>query len=156
MNFNLTFVGQIIAFAIFVWFCAKFVWPPLIGAIEERQKKIADGLDSADRAAKDLELAQHNATKKMQEAKVEAAAILEQANKRAAQIVEDAKLEAKQEGARLVAAAQTEVDKEINMAREELRQRVSKLTLAGAEKILQTEIDQKKHSELLDKLAAEL
>lgn len=156
MNFNLTFVGQIIAFAIFVWFCAKFVWPPLIGAIEERQKKIADGLDSADRAAKDLELAQHNATKKMQEAKVEAAAILEQANKRAAQIVEDAKLEAKQEGARLVAAAQTEVDKEINMAREELRQRVSELTLAGAEKILQTEIDQKKHSELLDKLAAEL
>ncbi|MCH8532354.1 MAG: F0F1 ATP synthase subunit B [Saccharospirillum sp.] len=156
MNFNLTFVGQIIAFAIFVWFCAKFVWPPLIGAIEERQKKIADGLDSADRAAKDLELAQHNATKKMQEAKVEAAAILEQANKRAAQIVDDAKLEAKQEGARLVAAAQSEVDKEINMAREELRQRVSELTLAGAEKILQTEIDEKKHSELLDKLAAEL
>lgn len=156
MNFNLTFVGQIIAFAIFVWFCAKFVWPPLIGAIDERQKKIADGLDSADRAAKDLELAQHNATKKMQEAKMEAAAILEQANKRAAQIVEDAKLEAKQEGARLVAAAQSEVDKEINMAREQLRQRVSELTLAGAEKILQTEIDEKKHSELLDKLAAEL
>lgn len=156
MNFNLTLLGQIIAFAIFVWFCAKFVWPPLIGAIEERQKKIAEGLDSADRAAKDLELAQHEAAHKLQEAKQEAAAILDQANRRAAQLVEQAKTDAKEEGARIVTSARAEVDKEVNMAREELRRRVSELTVAGAEKILQTEIDEKKHSELLDKLAAEL
>ncbi len=156
MNFNLTFLGQIIAFAIFVWFCAKFVWPPLIGAIEERQKKIAEGLDSADQAAKDLELAQHEAAKKLQEAKHEAAAILDQANRRAAQLVEQGKTDAKEEGERIVSSARAEVDKEVNMAREELRRRVSELTIAGAEKILQTEIDEKKHSELLDKLTAEL
>ena len=156
MNFNLTFLGQIIAFALFVWFCAKFVWPPLIGAIEERQKKIAEGLDSADRAAKDLELAQHEAGNKLKEAKQEAAAILDQANRRAAQLVEQGKKDAKEEGERIVTSAHAEVAKEVNMAREKLRRRVSELTLAGAGKILQIEIDEKKHSELLDKLATEL
>ncbi len=156
MNFNATFIGQIVVFAIFVWFCAKFVWPPIMEAMQSRQKKIAEGLDSADRAEKDLELAQHEAAKKLQEAKQEAAAILEQANKRAAQMVDDAKADAREEGKRIVASAQAEVEKEVNAAREELRARISELTLAGAEKILGSEVDAKKHSELLDKLAAEL
>lgn len=156
MNFNATFIGQIVVFAIFVWFCAKFVWPPIMDAMQARQKKIAEGLDSADRAAKDLELAQHDVAKKLQKAKQEAAAILEQANKRAAQLVDEAKAEARVEGERIVAAAQSEVDKEVNAAREELRSRISELTLAGAERILGSEVDAKKHSELLDKLAAEL
>ena len=156
MNFNATFIGQIVVFAIFVWICAKFVWPPIMEAMQARQKKIAEGLDSADRAEKDLELAKHEAAKKLQEAKQEAASILEQANKRAAQIVDDAKGEAQEEGKRIVASAQAEVEKEVNAAREELRGRISELTLAGAEKILGSEVDAKKHSELLDKLAAEL
>lgn len=156
MNFNATFIGQIVVFAIFVWICAKFVWPPIMEAMQARQKKIAEGLDSADRAAKDLELAQHEAEKKLREAKQEAANILEQANKRAAQVVDEAKSEARSEGERIVASAHAEVDKEVNAAREDLRRRVSALTVAGAERILGSEVDAKKHSELLDKLAAEL
>lgn len=156
MNFNATFIGQIVVFAIFVWFAAKFVWPPIVEAMQARQKKIAEGLDSADRASKDLELAQHEAAKKLQEAKQEAAAILEQANKRAAQMVDEAKAEAREEGERVIASAHAEVEKEINAAREELRRKVSELTVAGAEKILGSEVDAKKHSELLDKLAAQL
>ncbi len=156
MNFNATFIGQIVVFAIFVVLCAKFVWPPIMAAMQERQKKIAEGLDAASRAAKDLEVAQNDAAKKIREAKNEAAELIENANRRAAQIVDDAKAEADAEAKRIVAAAQSDVDKERNMAREELRTKVAELTLAGAEKILQAEVDQAKHSELLDKLAAEL
>jgi F-type H+-transporting ATPase subunit b len=156
VNFNATFIGQIVVFAIFVWFCGKFVWPPILEVMQARQKKIADGLDDADRAAKDLELVQHEVAKKLQEAKQESAAILEQANKRSAQLVDDGKAEARVEGERIVAAAHAEVGKEVNAAREQLRSRISELTLAGAERILGSEVDAKKHSELLDKLAAEL
>ncbi|PTY37374.1 F0F1 ATP synthase subunit B [Saccharospirillum sp. MSK14-1] len=156
MNFNATFIGQIVVFAVFVWICAKFVWPPIMEAMQARQKKIAEGLDSADRAAKDLELAKHEAEKQLSEAKKEAAAILEQANKRATQLVDEAKVTAREEGDRIVASAQAEVDKEVTAAREQLRERISELTLAGAERILGSEVDAKKHSELLDKLAAEL
>lgn len=156
MNFNLTFIGQIIAFAIFAWFCAKFVWPPIIAAIEARQQKIAEGLNASDRAKKDLELAQKDAAARIREAKAEAAEMLEQANRRAATIVDEAKAEAESEAKRIIASAASDVDKERNMAREELRKKVAELTLAGAEKILQAEVDPKKHSELLDKLAAEL
>jgi len=156
VNFNATFIGQIVVFAVFVWICAKYVWPPIMDAMQARQKKIAEGLDSADRAAKDLELAQHEAEKKLSEAKKEAAAILEQANKRANQLVEEAKVTAREEGDRIVASAQSEVDKEVTAAREQLRQQISELTLTGAARILGSEVDAKKHSELLDKLAAEL
>lgn len=156
MNMNLTLIGQLISFAVFVWFCAKFVWPPLMKIMEERQAKIADGLNAADRAAKDLELAQENAAQQLREAKEQAASIIDSANKRATQIVEEAKDEARAEGERLLTAARAEIEQEAISAKEELRAKVSELALAGAEKILQTNVDASKHNDLLDKLAAEL
>jgi F-type H+-transporting ATPase subunit b len=156
VNFNATFIGQIVVFAIFVILCAKFVWPPIMAAMQERQKKIAEGLDAASKADKALELAQNDAAVKIREAKEQVAEMLDQANRRAAAIVDEAKAEAEAEAKRIVAAAQSDVDKERNLAREELRAKVAELTMAGAEKILQAEVDQAKHSELLDKLAAEL
>ncbi|WP_108125870.1 F0F1 ATP synthase subunit B [Saccharospirillum mangrovi] len=156
MNINLTLILQLISFAVFVWFCAKYVWPPVMKAMQERQQKIAEGLDAADQAKKDLELAKGDVAKQIRDAKDEAASILEQANRRANQIVEDAKTQAREESERIVASAQSQMETDINQAREALRQRVSELTVVGAEKILGAEVDAKKHSELLDKLAAEL
>lgn len=156
MNINLTLIGQIIAFAVFVAFCMKFVWPPLINAMQERAKKIADGLDAANRAERDLKLAQEKATSQMREAKEQAAQVIEQANKRATQIIDEAKETANQEGERLKAAAQAEIDQEVNRAKETLRTRVSALAVAGASKILETSIDVEEHNALLDKLAEEL
>jgi F-type H+-transporting ATPase subunit b len=156
VNINLTLIGQIIAFAIFVAFCMKFIWPPLINAMQERAKKIADGLDAANRAERDLKLAQEKAMSQMREAKEQAAQVIEQANKRASQIIEEAKDTARQEGDRLKVAAQAEIDQEVNRAKETLRTRVSELVVAGASKILGTSIDIEKHNTLLDKLAEEL
>ena len=156
MNINLTLFGQLVSFLFFVWFCKKFVWTAIINAMEERQKKIADGLDAADRASRDLELAQEKATERLKEAKQEAASILEQANKRANQIVGEAKEQARAEGDRLKAAAQAEIGQDVNRAKEELRERVAVLALAGAEKILQANIDESANRALVDKLAAEL
>jgi F-type H+-transporting ATPase subunit b len=156
VNINLTLIGQIIAFAVFVAFCMKFVWPPLINAMQERAKKIADGLDAANRAERDLKLAQEKAGSQLREAKEQAAQIIEQANKRAGQIIEEAKESASQEGDRLKAAAQAEIDQEVNRAKETLRNQVSALAVAGASKILETSIDVEKHNELLNKLAEEL
>jgi F-type H+-transporting ATPase subunit b len=156
VNINLTLIGQTISFAFFVWFCMKFVWPALTSVMEEREKKIADGLEAADRADKDLELAQKKATQQLREAKEEAAAIIEQANKRAGQIVEEAKDSAKAEGDRLKAAAEAEIEQEMNRAKEELRGKVAALALAGAEKVLAASIDEKANSELVNQLAAEL
>lgn len=156
MNINLTLIGQIIAFAVFVAFCMKFVWPPLINAMQERAKKIADGLDAANRAERDLKLAQEKAGSQLREAKEQAAQIIEQANKRAGQIIDEAKESASQEGDRLKAAAQAEIDQEVNRAKETLRNQVSALAVAGASKILETSIDVEKHNELLNKLAEEL
>lgn len=156
MNINLTLIGQTISFFFFVLFCMKFVWPALISIMEEREKKIADGLEAADRADKDLELAQKKATQQLREAKEEAAAIIEQANKRAGQIVEEAKDQAKAEGDRLKVAAEAEIEQEMNRAKEELRGKVAALALAGAEKVLAASIDEKANSELVNQLAAEL
>jgi F-type H+-transporting ATPase subunit b len=156
VNINLTLIGQTISFAFFVLFCMKFVWPALISIMEEREKKIADGLEAADRADKDLELAQKKATQQLREAKEEAAAIIEQANKRAGQIVEEAKDQAKAEGDRLKVAAEAEIEQEMNRAKEELRGKVAALALAGAEKVLAASIDEKANSELVNQLAAEL
>jgi len=156
VNINLTLIGQIIAFAVFVAFCMKFVWPPLINAMQERAKKIADGLDAANRAERDLKLAQEKAGSQLREAKEQAAQIIEQANKRAGQIIDEAKESASQEGDRLKAAAQAEIDQEVNRAKETLRTQVSALAVAGASKILETSIDVEKHNELLNKLAEEL
>lgn len=156
MNINLTLIGQMIAFAAFVLFCMKYVWPPILAAMSERAEKIADGLAAADRASHDLELAQKEAVDRLKEAKEEAAGIIDAANKRANQIVEEAKDTAREEGERLKEAAQAEIDQEMNRAREELRGQVATLALAGAEKVLGAEIDASRHSELVNKLASEL
>jgi F-type H+-transporting ATPase subunit b len=153
---NLTILGQLIAFAIFVWFCMKYVWPPLTSAMAEREKKIADGLDAANRAARDLELAQAKAADQLRDSKEKAAEIIEQANKRANQIVDEAKEQARTEGERLVAAARAEVEQEANRAKEALRAQVSELAVAGAAKILAKSVDASAHDELLNQLANEL
>ena len=156
MNINLTILGQLISFVMFVWFCKKFIWPPVIEAMQERQKLIDEGLSAADRAQLDLELAQKNAVQKMHEAKIEATSIIEQANKRATQIVDESKDQARLEGDRLKEAAQAEIDQEVNRAKEQLRAQVGALALAGAEKILGVSIDENAHKDLVDKLAASL
>ncbi|MCL7930789.1 F0F1 ATP synthase subunit B [Halomonas llamarensis] len=156
MNINMTLIGQTIAFAIFVWFCIKYVWPPISTALHERQKKIADGLDAASRASRDLELAQEQASQTLQESKEQASQILEQANKRSAQIVEEAREQARAEGERLLVGARAEIDQEMQRAKEDLRAQVSHLAVIGAERILEGSVDEKAHRKLLDELAAEL
>ncbi|EAQ64799.1 ATP synthase subunit B [Marinomonas sp. MED121] len=156
MNLNLTLIGQAISFAFFVWFCMKFVWPPVIAALEERSKKIADGLEAANRASRDLELAQEKATHTLRESKEQAAEIIEQANKRANQIIDEAKEQALADGQRLRDAANSEIEQDVIRAKEALRAQVSQLALIGAEKILGASVDEKAHSELVEKLAQEL
>ena len=156
MNINLTLIGQSITFIVFIVFCMKFVWPMLLNVMQEREKKIADGLDAAEMADKDRELAKQKATQQLREAKEQAAALIEQANKRANQIIDEAKEQARAEGDRLKAAAQAEIEQDANRAKEELRGKVAALALVGAEKVLQASIDQTAHNDLLDKLAADL
>ena len=156
MNINLTLFGQMVTFAIFVWFCMKFVWPVIFLAMEERQQKISEGLDAADQAARDLEVAQSKATDQMKEAKIKAASIVDQANKRASQIVDEAKQQAVAEGDRLKVAAEAEIEQEVNRAKEELRASVAGLALAGAEKVLEASIDDKANRALVDDLASQL
>ncbi len=155
MNINLTLIGQLIAFAGFVLFCMRYVWPPITGAMAERQQKIAEGLAAADRASHDLEIAQKQAVEHMAEAKREAAGIIEAANKRASQMVEEAKEAAQAEAARIKAAADADIEQERARAQEQLMAQVSALALAGAEKILAAEIDASKHAALLNSLTAE-
>jgi len=156
VNINLTLIGQMLAFVAFVVFCMKYVWPPILAAMQEREQKIADGLAAADKASHDLELAKEKAVERLREAKEEAAGIVDSANRRANQIIEEAKTAAVQEADRVKAAAQAEIEQEANRAREQLRSQVAALSLAGAEQVLGASIDEKAHSDLLDKLAAEL
>jgi F-type H+-transporting ATPase subunit b len=156
VNINLTLIGQSITFLFFVLFCMKFVWPFITAAMAERQRIIADGLAAADRAGKDLELAQEKATHTLRDAKHEAAAILDSANKRAAQIVDEAKEQARAEADRIKAAAQADVEQEVNRAKEKLRSQVAVLALAGAEKVLGASVNEATHRTMLDKLAASL
>ena len=154
MNLNATILGQAIAFVLFVLFCMKYVWPPLMAAIEKRQKEIADGLASAERAHKDLDLAKASATDQLKKAKAEAQVIIEQANKRRSQILDEAKAEAEQERTKIV--AQAEIEAERKRAREELRKQVAILAVAGAEKIIERSVDEAANSDIVDKLVAEL
>jgi F-type H+-transporting ATPase subunit b len=151
---NATLLGQAIAFFFFVVFCMKYVWPPIMEAIEERQKKIADGLAAADRAAKDLNLAQANASDQLKEAKRAASELIEQANKRKAQIVDDAKIEAQVEREKILAQGLAEIEAERNRARDELRKQVATLAVIGAEKIIGRSIDMEAQTDIL--LTAEL
>lgn len=156
MDINLTLIGQAIAFTIFVWFCMKFVWPPLTAAMNERQKKIADGLNAADKAQRDLEAAHAQVAEELKAAKAQGAALIEQANKRAGQMVEEAKVQAAAEGERQLAQARAQIEQEMASARDALRTQVAALAVAGAEKILEAQVDAKAHAAMLDKLAAEL
>lgn len=156
MNINFTLIAQAIAFAILIWFTVKFVWPPLLGAIEKRQKEIADGLAAAQEGKASLEIAEKKSAQSLGEAKQKAAEIISQAEKRASEILEDAKNQAKEEGDRIIFGAKAEIDQEVNRAKETLRAQVSSLAIAGAEKILLKEIDKKVHSDMLNKLAKEL
>ncbi len=156
MNINFTLIAQAIAFAVLIWFTVKFVWPPLLSAIETRQKEIADGLAAAHEGRSALDIAAKKSEATLTEAKQKASEIIGQAEKRGSQIVEEAKGNAKAEGDRILAGAKAEIDQEVNRAKEGLRSQVSALAIAGAEKILRKEIDAKAHSEMLSKLAAEL
>ena len=156
MNLNATILGQAIAFVLFVLFCMKYVWPPIMAAIEKRQKEISEGLSSAERAKKELDLAQADATDQLKKAKAEAQVIIEQANKRKSQIVDEAKAEAEQERNKIVTQAKAEIDAERQRAREELRKQVGILAIAGAEKIIERSVDEAANSDIVDKLVAEL
>jgi F-type H+-transporting ATPase subunit b len=156
MNLNLTLIGQSITFLVFVWFCWKFIWPPVINAMRERQKAIADGLAAAERAEKDLELAQDRATEELRDAKEEAHKIIDQARQQASQMIESAKNEARTEGERIKEAQMAELEQEVNRAKEALRGQVASLALAGAERVLGSTIDAEQHNQLLDQLAADL
>ncbi|CDL86589.1 F0F1 ATP synthase subunit B [Xenorhabdus cabanillasii] len=156
MNINATILGQAIAFVLFVLFCMKYVWPPIMAAIEKRQKEIADGLASAERAKKNLDLAQANATDQLKKAKADAHAIIEQANKQKAQIIDDARAEAELERSKILAQGQAEIEAERKRAREELRKQVAMLAIAGAEKIIERSVDEAANSDIVDKLVAEL
>ena len=156
MNINATLIGQSVAFFIFVMFCMKYVWPPVITAMRERQKKIADGLDAASRAARDLELAHDKVAQQLREAKTQAAEISEQAKKRGTQIVDEARDQARVEAERVKAQAQAEIEQELNGIKDALRAQLGGLAVSGAEKILGATIDQNAHAELVSKLAAEI
>ncbi len=156
MDINLTLLGQTIAMIVFVWFTMKFIWPPVMNAIEERQTKIADGLAAAERGQQSLDTAKTEAAAIVAEARKQATGILDQAHARANEIVAEGKAEGVRERERQLAAARTEMEQDVNRAREELRGQVSAIAVASAEKILMREIDPKAHEDILTKLAAEL
>jgi len=156
VSINATLIGQMITFALLVWFTMKYVWPPLMQALEERKKKIADGLASAEKGKHEMELAEKRATALLREAKDQAADIVNLAQKRASEAVEESKQSAKEEGERIVAAAKAEIDREIQQAKEGLRQQVAVLAISAAEQILQKEVDQKKHRDIIDNLGKQL
>jgi F-type H+-transporting ATPase subunit b len=156
MNINFTLFAQAIVFTAFIWFTVKFIWPPLLRAIEARQKQIADGLAAAEQGKKSLEVSSKQAEQAIQQARVRAAEIIAQAEKRDAQMVEAAKIAAKAEGDREKAAAKADIQQEAQRAREQLREQVAALAVAGAEKILRREVDAKTHADLLDGIKKQL
>ena len=156
MDINATLIGQIITFAILIWFTMKFVWPPIVKAMQEREKKIAAGLENTERSKRELETAQHKALSIVREAKQQASQIIEQANLHSAKLVEEAKEHAKQEGQRIVALAQGDIEKDIAQAKEALKTQLAKLAVAGAEKIIQRNLDAATQHDLLKQLATEI
>ncbi|GAA4787211.1 F0F1 ATP synthase subunit B [Lysobacter hankyongensis] len=156
MNPNITLLGQMISFAILIWFTVKFIWPPLMKAIEERQQKIAEGLAAADNAQKNLAQAEEKVNEELKLARTKANEIIEQAHQRANQIVDQAKNDAVAEAGRQKALAEAEIAAAANRAKEDLRKQVSALAVSGAEKLLKREIDANAHKALIDELAAQL
>jgi len=156
VDINMTLIGQSIAMLVFVWFCMKFIWPPLLGALEERQKQIEEGLAAADKGQESLVKAAAEADDIVSDARKQATGILDQAHARANEIVADGKSDGVKERERQLAAAKADIEQEANRAREELRGQVSAIAIASAEKILRREIDSKAHNDILGKLAQEL
>jgi len=156
VSITATLIGQMITFGLLVWFTMKFVWPPLLQALDERKKKIADGLAAGEKGKQELELANKKAKASLKEAKDQAAEIVNLAHKRANDLLEERKEAAKQEGHRLISAAKSEIDREIQQAKEELRQQVATLAVSAAEQILKKEIDQDKHKEIIANLGNQL
>ena len=156
MDINATLFGQTIAMVVFVWFCMKFIWPPILNALEERQKQIEEGLAAADKSQEALEAAQAEAAEIVNEARQQATGILDQAHSRANEIVAEGKDAGVKERERQLAAAKAEIEQEANKAREELRGQVSAIAIASAEKILSREIDGAAHEDILGKLAQEI
>ncbi|MGD2113344.1 MAG: F0F1 ATP synthase subunit B [Gammaproteobacteria bacterium] len=156
MNFNATLIGQTITFIVFVWFCMKFIWPPIMHALDERRKQIADGLSAAERGKHEKELAEERAREILRDAKAQAGEIISRADKRASEIIDEAKVDARAEGSRIKSAAQAELEQEVNRVKENLRGQVVSIALAGAGKVLEREVSESTHAELLDKMAAEL
>ena len=156
MNLNLTLLIQVIFFAVFVWFSKKFVWTFLIDALDERKTRIADGLAAADKGQMAEQEGRKAAEQVISEAKSQASEIIARAEKRDSEMIDEAKVEAKQEGERIMTAARAEIDTELNKAKETLRGQVSELAVAGAQKILKREVDAKAHADILDDLVAKL
>ena len=156
MDINATIIGQVLGFLVLVWFTWKFIWPPLLGAIEDRQRKIADGLAAAERGQKSLEDAKSSANESIREGREKAMQVIDQAHKRSNELIDDAKHTAVAEGDRLVAAARSEIVTESARARDGLRREVAALALAGTERLLGREVDARAHAELLEQLAAEI
>ncbi len=156
MNFNATLIGQMVTFVVFVWICMKYVWPPIMGILEERTAKISEGLAAAERGQKDLEEAQAKVGESLGDAKQQAQEIINQAQKRANEIVDEAKDIAREEADKIKVAATADIDQQVNSAREHLRKEVSSIALAGAAQILKREVDAKAHSAVLDDLVAQI
>jgi len=156
MDFNLTLIGQTIAMIVFVWFCMKYIWPPVMKAVEQRRKEIADGIAAGEKGQRELAEARHGSEAILAEARQKALQVTDLAAKRGNDIVAEAKSLAASEGARIVAAAKSEAANEAARAREGLRREVSALALAGAAQVLGREVDAKAHAQLLEELAAEL
>ncbi len=156
MNVNATLFGQMIVFAILIWFSMKFIWPPLMAAIEDRQKKIAEGLAAADRAQSELKDADARVADEIRKARVDASAIIDKANQQANQIVDKAKQDAIAEGNRQKASAEAEIENMAHRAKEQLRAQVAQLAVSGASKIIQREINADTHKALIDQLVTEL
>ena len=156
MDINLTLFGQSFAMLVFVWFCMKYIWPPILNAIEERQQQIADGLAAAEQGEEKLDQARAEADEIVADARTQATSILDQAHARANEIVADGKSDGVKERDRQLTAAKAEIEQEANKAREELRGQVSAIAISSAEKILNREIDGKAHEDILGKLAQEL
>jgi F-type H+-transporting ATPase subunit b len=156
MNINATLIGQSITFIIFVWFCLKFIWPHIMKAMEDRKTTIAEGLAAGERGRHEQELAEQKAVEVIREAKDQAKEILAQAHKRGDDIVDEAKGDGRAEGERMLRAAEAEIEQQANQTREKLRDDVVKLSIQGAEQVLGREVDEKAHTEQLDRLAAQL
>lgn len=156
MNFNLTLIMQAVAFTAFIWFCHRFIWPPLMRAIEDRQKQIADGLAAGEQGRRELASAEKRDAQMLAEAKARSAEIVAMGEKFKAEAIEQSKLDAKAEGDRIIAAAKAEIAQEVARAKEQLRDAVADLAVAGATKILQKDVDTKIHAELLAQLKRQL